>query len=67
MLMNNIKMCHVPFPGLVLHSDGLNDGRKTYAFQVEPKEFTNSESMLLTSLLFNFLVRALKELGEVTG
>lgn len=47
MLMNSIKMCHVPFPGLFLHSDGLNDGRGTYAFQIELKEFTNSESLLL--------------------
>lgn len=47
MLMNNIKMCHVPFPGLFLHFDGLNDGRETCAFQIEPKEFTNSQSRLL--------------------
>lgn len=47
MLMNNIKMCHVPFPGLFLASDGLNDGRETCAFQIGPKEFTNSESILL--------------------
>lgn len=50
MLMNSIKMCHVPFPGRFLHFDGLNDGRKTYAFQIEPKEFTNSESMLLQAV-----------------
>lgn len=29
------------------HFDGLNDGRETCAFQIEPKELTNSESMLL--------------------
>lgn len=36
-----------PFFFFFLHFDGLNDGRETYAFQIELKELTNSESMLL--------------------
>lgn len=35
------------FPKHFLHFDGLNDGKETCAFQIEPKKLTNSEPILL--------------------